>query len=93
MDMRYRPGLPLVLEDVSFKVASGEKLGVVGRTGSGKSSLIQVRKRHFGAIYLDHTNNAIILPRQARDKHRESTQKRVNDLYASWFFSYRSSSG
>ena len=69
MDMRYRPGLPLVLQDVSFKVASGEKLGVVGRTGSGKSSLIQVRKRHFGAIYLDHTNNAIILPRQARDKH------------------------
>jgi ABC-type multidrug transport system fused ATPase/permease subunit len=50
VDMRYRPGLPLVLEDVSFKVASGEKLGVVGRTGSGKSSLIQVRRRHFGAI-------------------------------------------
>ena len=40
--MRYRPGLPLVLEDVSFRVKSGDKLGVVGRTGSGKSSLIQV---------------------------------------------------
>ena len=42
VDMRYRPGLPLVLEDVSFRVESGDKLGVVGRTGSGKSSLIQV---------------------------------------------------
>ena len=42
VDMRYRPGLPLVLEDVSFRVKSGDKLGVVGRTGSGKSSLIQV---------------------------------------------------
>jgi ABC-type multidrug transport system fused ATPase/permease subunit len=38
--MRYRPGLPIVLKGVSFSVQHGEKLGVVGRTGSGKSSLI-----------------------------------------------------
>lgn len=37
--MRYRDG-PLVLKDLSFKVKSGEKLGVCGRTGSGKSSLM-----------------------------------------------------
>lgn len=36
---RYREGLDLVLRGVSFSVASGEKVGIVGRTGAGKSSL------------------------------------------------------
>ncbi|GAA6053294.1 hypothetical protein JCM3770_006670 [Rhodotorula araucariae] len=35
----YAPGLPNVLKDVSFTVKGGEKIGIVGRTGSGKSSL------------------------------------------------------
>lgn len=38
--MRYRDGLPLALRGLSTSIHSGEKLGVVGRTGSGKSSLI-----------------------------------------------------
>src|SRR3990167_9494995 len=38
--MRYRPNLPLVLNNVCLNVASAEKVGIVGRTGSGKSSLI-----------------------------------------------------
>ncbi|MCC6220606.1 MAG: ABC transporter ATP-binding protein [Deltaproteobacteria bacterium] len=38
---RYQPHLPWVLKGISFTVAAGEKLGVVGRTGSGKSSLVQ----------------------------------------------------
>ena len=40
LSMRYRPALPLVLKGVSFSVRPGEKVGVVGRTGSGKSSLM-----------------------------------------------------
>ncbi|OXA43509.1 multidrug resistance-associated protein 1 [Folsomia candida] len=36
---RYRPGLDLVLRNVSFSIQPGEKVGIVGRTGAGKSSL------------------------------------------------------
>ncbi|KAJ3164936.1 hypothetical protein HDU88_004917 [Geranomyces variabilis] len=40
VSLRYREGLPLVLRGVSFDIKSGERVGVVGRTGAGKSSLI-----------------------------------------------------
>ncbi|KAF7729547.1 hypothetical protein EC973_004221 [Apophysomyces ossiformis] len=36
---RYRPGLDLALRDLSFVVSPKEKIGIVGRTGAGKSSL------------------------------------------------------
>lgn len=40
--VRYRPNTPLVLKGISLSINGGEKVGVVGRTGSGKSTLIQV---------------------------------------------------
>eukprot|EP01061_Rhynchopus_euleeides_P034018 TRINITY_DN576_c0_g2_i2.p1 TRINITY_DN576_c0_g2~~TRINITY_DN576_c0_g2_i2.p1 ORF type:complete len:1346 (+),score=493.74 TRINITY_DN576_c0_g2_i2:2-4039(+) len=55
--MRYREGLPLVLKDLTFSIAAGEKVGVVGRTGAGKSSLMQAIFRLSegcgGAILID----------------------------------------
>ncbi|KAI9987887.1 hypothetical protein PInf_024142 [Phytophthora infestans] len=40
VDLRYRPGLPRVLRGLTFSVNAKEKVGIVGRTGAGKSSLI-----------------------------------------------------
>lgn len=40
VDMRYRNGLPLVLKGLDMHVAAGERIGVVGRTGAGKSSIM-----------------------------------------------------
>jgi ABC-type multidrug transport system fused ATPase/permease subunit len=41
VSFRYSKELPWVLKDIRFKVEAGEKLGIIGRTGSGKSSLLQ----------------------------------------------------
>jgi len=38
--LRYRYGLPLVLNNLTFTIKPREKVGVVGRTGAGKSSLM-----------------------------------------------------
>ena len=38
-EARYRPGLDLVLKGVDMDIGAGERVGICGRTGAGKSSL------------------------------------------------------
>lgn len=40
VSLRYRPELPLSLKHISLHIRSGERFGIVGRTGAGKSSLL-----------------------------------------------------
>jgi len=45
LSVRYREDLPLVLKNISFSVPTGTKLGIVARTGAGKSSLVMALLR------------------------------------------------
>ncbi|KIL64510.1 hypothetical protein M378DRAFT_163292 [Amanita muscaria Koide BX008] len=55
--LSYRPGLPVVLKGISMSVNGGEKIGIVGRTGAGKSSLMTALYRlvelSSGSIRID----------------------------------------
>ncbi|GAU87187.1 hypothetical protein RvY_00074-4 [Ramazzottius varieornatus] len=59
-EARYRPGLDLVLRGVNVTIAPGEKIGVVGRTASGKSSLtlalLRIIEPASGSISIDGTD-------------------------------------
>ncbi|KAI8621186.1 P-loop containing nucleoside triphosphate hydrolase protein [Chytriomyces sp. MP71] len=58
--MRYSADQPLVIKGVSFDISDKQKVGVVGRTGSGKSSLMQVLFRmvepESGEVIVDGIN-------------------------------------
>ncbi|KAH9180111.1 hypothetical protein AeNC1_017245, partial [Aphanomyces euteiches] len=57
MGFRYKDNDPLVLKDVNVHIHSGEKIGIVGRTGAGKSSLImalfRINELASGSIKID----------------------------------------
>ncbi len=61
---RYAPHLPQVLKGLSFQVRAGEKAGIIGRTGSGKSTLFQTMYRFLelesGRILIDGVDIASI---------------------------------
>jgi len=68
--MRYGPNDPPVLKGISFDIKSGEKIGVVGRTGAGKSSLISALFRLAdtvsGKIIVDGIDTATLGLHQLR---------------------------
>uniref|UniRef100_T1JBD6 ABC-type glutathione-S-conjugate transporter n=1 Tax=Strigamia maritima TaxID=126957 RepID=T1JBD6_STRMM len=57
---RYREGLDLVLKGITCNIHSGEKIGIVGRTGAGKSSLtlamFRIIEAAEGSITIDNVN-------------------------------------
>lgn len=71
----YRPGLPNALDGVTFRVEPGEKLGIVGRTGSGKSSLFLVLFRLLepsaGRVLLDGVDTSQLELAELRSRGQE----------------------
>jgi len=55
----YLPGTPLAvtaLEDIDLEIERGESIGIVGRTGCGKSTLIQ----HFNALLIPQSGRVLV---------------------------------
>ncbi|XP_065007832.1 ABC transporter C family member 13 isoform X1 [Musa acuminata AAA Group] len=70
--LRYKPSLPAALHDLSFSIASGMQVGIVGRTGAGKSSILNALFRLTpicnGRILVDGLDIADIAARELRGR-------------------------
>jgi ATP-binding cassette subfamily C (CFTR/MRP) protein 1 len=70
--MRYRPETDIVLNGLSFKVQPGQKVGIVGRTGAGKSTMALILSRicevEEGSINIDGVDTASVDLTKLRSK-------------------------
>ena len=57
LSFRYNVDSPMVLKNVTLDIKAGEKIGIVGRSGSGKSTIAKLIQRLYysteGTIYID----------------------------------------
>lgn len=53
---RYRPDGPIILDELNLKVSPGEVIGLVGRSGSGKSTITKLIQR----LYIPETGRVLI---------------------------------
>jgi ABC-type multidrug transport system fused ATPase/permease subunit len=55
LSAKYSEDGPTVLDNLEVTIKSGEKVGIVGRTGSGKSTLVSARKASGGDLLRVHS--------------------------------------
>ena len=77
----YNPGTPFetqAVDDVSFEVHDGEFVGIIGHTGSGKSTLIQ----HFNAL-IEPTSGSVLVDGEDifASKSRAALRRRVGLVF------------
>jgi ATP-binding cassette subfamily C (CFTR/MRP) protein 5 len=87
VNLRYRPNTEVILRDLTFEVKPREKIGVVGRTGAGKSticlSLSRIVEIASGTIKIDGVNIADLPLNELRYRITVIPQvrrKRANNL-------------
>eukprot|EP00004_Rigifila_ramosa_P021254 TRINITY_DN5618_c0_g1_i1.p1 TRINITY_DN5618_c0_g1~~TRINITY_DN5618_c0_g1_i1.p1 ORF type:complete len:1399 (-),score=364.82 TRINITY_DN5618_c0_g1_i1:59-4255(-) len=72
VQMRYRPDLPIILKGVTLEVRAGTSVGICGRTGAGKSSLVGALFRLVelcgGRILIDGVDIATVGLGQLRER-------------------------
>jgi len=72
LDIAYSANLPLVLKDVSFTVEGSQSIGIVGRTGAGKSSLtlslLRLIEPRNGSILVDGIDISTVKLRDLRTR-------------------------
>ena len=66
MSFRYNVDAPLVLKNINLEIKAGEKIGFVGRSGSGKSTITKLIQRLYytteGTIFIDGIDTRNIDP-------------------------------
>ena len=81
VQMRYRKDLPLILHDLTMQIRPGERVGIVGRTGAGKSSiastLFRMVELSSGTITIDGVNIATIGLHDLRSRLAIITQEPI----------------
>ena len=81
VSMKYKSSSQESLENISFDVEKGETIGIIGGTGSGKSSLISLLLRFYdvsnGCVYFNHLPIESYHPKELRDKISIVLQKSV----------------
>ena len=69
--MSHRPGLALALKGVDLKIKQGEHVGIVGRTGAGKSSIIaalfRMAELESGTINIDGVDTSKVPLQKLRE--------------------------
>lgn len=72
LSVAYSPDLPPVLKAISFSVGAGQRIGIVGRTGAGKSSLtlalLRLIEPRHGSIHIDGVDISTIKVQSLRSK-------------------------
>ena len=48
VSLRYSPELPLAINNINFRLKAGTRTAIIGRTGAGKSTILQVFLKFFG---------------------------------------------
>lgn len=78
---QYHENAAPALQNISFQIKTGEMVGIIGATGSGKSSLVHLLLRFYdvkkGEIWMDGKNIAAYSLRTLRDKIALCPQKAV----------------
>lgn len=61
---RYRPDSPIILDNLNLSVRAGEVIGIVGRSGSGKSTITKLIQRLYlpesGRVSIDGVDLSVI---------------------------------
>ncbi|HEY4226556.1 MAG TPA: ABC-F family ATP-binding cassette domain-containing protein, partial [Pseudolysinimonas sp.] len=76
-DLEIRVGARLLMEDVSFRVDKGDKIGLVGRNGAGKTTLTKTLAGELApnAGRIDRTGEIGYLPQDPRSGNPEDTAR------------------